>query len=49
MAKIEVRFYKTITGVDRLVNIRHFDEIEDAMAAADKWEAQTPDNYAVFA
>lgn len=48
MAAVTVRFYKTIAGRDRLISTRQFDTVEAALAAVERWEAMTPDNYAVF-
>ena len=45
---VTVKFYKTVSGRDRLVKTQHFDTMEDALASVDEWEGRTPDNYAVF-
>lgn len=46
--KTTVKFYKTIQGRDRLISTREFETLEEAIKAVDRWEAQTPDNYAVY-
>lgn len=46
--KIKVKFYKTTNGRDKLRKVLFFDILEEAMRRVDEWEAQTPDNYAVY-
>lgn len=48
MEKVKVKFYKTISGRDRLIMIRYFETMAAAIAYVDDWESRTPDNYAVF-
>lgn len=48
MNKVKVKFYTTEHGVDRLKLTLFFDTIEEAQEAVEKWEAKSPDNYAVY-
>lgn len=49
MNKIKVNFYTTEHGVEKLKLTLHFDTVVEAMEAVERWEARTPDNYAVYA
>ena len=48
MDKVKVKFYTTENGRDQLALTLLFDTIEEATEAVEKWEAKSPDNYAVY-